>query len=49
MNPIIETIQKRLEKSRHREWLWFAILWCTGLASVLLIAIPVKILVIALK
>lgn len=27
---------------RLKQWLWFVVLWCAGLASVLVMAYPIK-------
>lgn len=35
--------------SRRRQWLWFVALWCAGLIGALLLAAPVKLLLIAMR
>lgn len=49
MNLSIETICKRLQLNKcTQEWIWFLVLWSAGLASVFLIALFIKLLMIAL-
>lgn len=44
INHITKRIDERLSK-KQREWAWFIILWCVGLAVVLILASMIKLII----
>ena len=44
INLITKIMKERLSKKQH-QWAWFIILWCSGLATVLILATLIKLII----